>query len=202
MVDSILPFLDNLIFHHQVLVYIFAFIIASFEGIVILSFFPATTTILFLGTHVHSGALNIFILFPLIVAGAFVGDNIGYFLGRYFHSYLEKNNFIKHNYYLLAEKFIEKHGGKSIVLARFVAILRESAPFTAGIMGMSRWRFAFYNFLGAVGWATIILGGSYYVGEVKTIEGVLKILTIMGILTIFSLASLFYIKNKDLVNNK
>ncbi len=202
MAHSIIEFINNFVLNHTSWVYFFAFTFALLEGVVILSVLPGTTLILIFGTFAVSGKVDIYYLVPLVVLGAFIGDNIGYVLGRYAHKIIEKSGMIDNVYYDLSKEFIKKHGGKSIFFARFVSILKESAPFTAGVMEMNRLRFSIYNFLGALGWATMIFSLSYIVGEIKSILDFMKIIGTLGVLGFVSLISLFYIKNKDLIKNK
>ncbi len=197
MLEIFTHFLNNIIIHHINWIYFFAFIFAMMEGIVALSFLPGTTIILFIGTFAASGKLNFYFLFFIVVIGAFIGDNIGYLIGRYTHKWIEKKGWVENEYYVLSKKFIKDHGGKSIFFARFVSVLKEMAPFTAGVMEMSRLRFSFYNFLGAIGWAIIILGGSYWIGEIKSILDFMKILGVLGLLGFMSFMILFYLKHKE-----
>ena len=199
MMDAIVNFINSFVINHTSWIYFFAFLFALLEGVVVLAVLPGTTLILIFGTFAVSGKVDIYYLVPLVIVGAFIGDNIGYMIGRYAHGIIEKRGLVDNIYYSLSKEFIKKHGGKSIFFARFVSVLKETAPFAAGVMEMNRWRFSFYNFLGAVGWATMIFSFSYWVGEINSILDFIKIIGALGVLGFVSLASLFYIKNKDIV---
>ena len=127
--------------------------VAVAEGTIVLAVIPGSLYIITLGIFIHNGILNPYIIFPIIITGAFLGDFLGYSIGSFVAHTLKKKKYLEGKYYHLGEKFIEKHGGKSVFLARFVSGLKEIVPAMAGVLRMKMKKFLFFNFLGAIGWS-------------------------------------------------
>jgi membrane-associated protein len=112
-------------------------------------------------------------LFPLIAAAAILGDlvnyHVGYFLGPKIF-FKEKGRFLKKEYLDRTHRFYEKYGGKTIIIARFVPIVRTFAPFVAGIGKMGYLRFAAYNVTGGVAWVACFIFGGYYFGNIPIVK--------------------------------
>lgn len=149
--------------------YIGLFLIVFAEtGLLIGFFLPGDTLLVTAGLLASRGTFEVWILVPLLFVAAVVGDATGYAIGRSTGPRLfrrDDSRLFKRNHLLKAEAFYEKHGGKTIVLARFVPIVRTFAPTVAGAANMAYPRFALYNVLGAGLWvlSTVLLG--YFVGE-------------------------------------
>lgn len=118
-----------------------------------------------LGIHGTAGFINLVILGILISAAGIIGNYVGYWFGRKSGPFLFERKdtfFFKKRYLLQARDFYDKHGGGAIVMARFLPIVRTFAPIVAGIVGMDKKKFSFYNFIGCVAWVfTMLLAGHY-----------------------------------------
>jgi undecaprenyl-diphosphatase len=158
--------------------------LAFSEGTVILALMPGSLAILALGSLAAKGDLNILALYLLVVLGAIVGDNVGYFLGGIYGRKIIKSGFVDPLQYRLAEDYVKKHGGKSIVFSRLVNGIKELAPFVAGSMKMEKKKFMIFNFLGALGWALLWLGAGYiFFQNLEMVEeNISKILKAIGLL--------------------
>ncbi len=149
--------------------YLLLFAIVFCEtGLVVTPFLPGDSLLFAVGTlAVGSSSLSLTILFVVLVAAAVIGDfvnyAIGYRLGPKVFKY-EQSRFFNKNHLLRAQAFYEKYGSKTIILARFVPIVRTFAPFVAGIGKMRYPRFFLYNCVGAVAWVAICLGSGYIFG--------------------------------------
>ena len=142
-------------------------------GLVVTPILPGDSLLFGLGTFAALGALDIKWLLILLsiaaVAGNMVNYTIGYFVGpKIFHR--ENVRFLNKAYLDRTYRFYEKHGGKTIVIARFIPIIRTFAPFVAGIGKMTYPRFFFYNVIGSVSWIAIFILGGYYFGNLPTVK--------------------------------
>jgi membrane-associated protein len=118
------------------------------------------------------GSFQIWILYPLLLAAAVIGDTVNYWIGDFLgKEVFEKNSKVfKKEYLDEAEAFYAKHGGKAIVFARFVPIVRTFAPFVAGVSKMSYKHFIAYNFIGGFAWVTLFLLGGYLFGNIPFVK--------------------------------
>lgn len=166
--------------------YLILFVIIFCEtGLVVTPFLPGDSLLFAAGAIAALGALNIWILLGVLIAAAFIGDSLNYAIGKFFgHKILEKNSrFIKREYIDKTHNFYEKHGGKTIIIARFVPIVRTFAPFVAGIGDMNYTRFLSYNLIGGVLWVTLCSLGGYFFGNITVVKNNFSIvvLAIIGI---------------------
>lgn len=144
-------------------------IVFAETGLLIGFFLPGDSLLVTAGlVAALDGVLNIWILSALLVAAAILGDTVGYWIGRQLGPRLfnRENSFIfNKNHIVRTQKFYEKHGPKTIVLARFVPIVRTFAPTIAGVAQMDYGKFLFYNVLGGVIWVMSMLHGGYWLGR-------------------------------------
>ncbi len=147
---------------------IFAIIFAE-SGVFIGLFLPGDSLLFTAGLLANQGSLQIELLIIGIIIAAVLGDNFGYAFGRRVGPaiFKKEDSLLFHKDHLIrAKDFYEKHGGKTIILARFMPIIRTFAPILAGVGKMKYSHFIFYNFVGALIWTVSITGLGYYLGKV------------------------------------
>ena len=156
--------LSEIINNYNTWTYLILFTIVFCEtGLVVTPFLPGDSLLFAAGTFAALGALNIWALVGILFAAAVIGDNTNYFLGNFFgHKVYEKNyKLIKRKYLDKTHKFYEKHGGKTVVIARFMPILRTFAPFVAGIGTMKYPRFFLFSLGGNILWVNAFCWAGY-----------------------------------------
>lgn len=175
-------------------------IIFAESGLFIGFFLPGDSLLFTAGFLASQGFLNIWILAPLTFIAAVLGDNFGYAFGRKIGSALftKEDSVLFHKDHLKRAKiFFEAYGAKTLVLARFLPVIRTFAPIVAGVGGMHYPTFFFYNVLGAVLWALGMTWLGYFLGSVIPNIDKYLIPIILGIVIISSLPILFHIiKNR------
>jgi membrane-associated protein len=142
-------------------------------GLVVTPFLPGDSLLFAAGSFAALGALDPGLLFLLLAAAAVVGDTVNYAIGAYlgpkvFH--YPRSRFFNPEHVRRTHAFYEKYGGKTIIIARFVPIIRTFAPFVAGIGAMSYPRFLVYNVVGGVGWVALCLGAGYFFGNLPFVR--------------------------------
>lgn len=181
--------------------YIILFLIVFIEtGIVIFPFLPGDSLLFASGTFAALGSLHISILLIVFISAAVIGDAVNYFIGHKIgNSVIEHNRLgrlINKEKMKVAENFFNRHGGKTIVIARFMPFIRTFAPFVAGASGMNYRLFAFYNVIGAILWVCICTFAGYLFGNLPIIEENFS-LVILLIIFISVLPAVFsFLKNK------
>lgn len=154
--------------------YLLLFLVIFAEtGLVVTPFLPGDSLLFALGALAATGPLDIGLLFFLLTLAAILGDAVNYAIGRHlgpkvFHR--EDSRFLNKAHLVRTQHFYEKYGGKTIVLARFVPIVRTFAPFVAGIGTMSYRRFALFNVTGAIAWVAVCLFSGYWFGNLPWVN--------------------------------
>jgi membrane-associated protein len=151
---------------------LFAIIFAE-TGLVITPFLPGDSLLFAAGTLAAIGSFNVFWLFLVLVLAAVIGDSVNYACGKIIgvKAFEKKNSRIfKKEYLERTHKFYEKYGGKTIVIARFMPIVRTFAPFVAGVAKMNYYYFIFYNIAGALLWVSIFVFGGYWFGNMPVFK--------------------------------
>lgn len=165
---------------------LFATVFAE-TGLVIFPFLPGESLLVTSGTLAGAGILNIAILWPTLFVAAFLGDlcnyGIGRFLGR--HILSRPRRWIKQEHVAAAHDFYERYGGRAIVFARFLPIVRTLAPFVAGAAGMSWHRMVLYAAVAAGLWVTLFVGAGYWFGTVPWVKDYLAF--VLGAIALASL---------------
>jgi membrane-associated protein len=178
--------LGQLIQTYGVATYAILFTIIFVEtGLVIMPFLPGDSLLFAAGAFAALGALNIFSLLVLLIIAAFLGDTVNYWIGHFFGEQLIANPKIPINKQHIekTQKFFDKHGGKTIILARFVPIVRTFAPFVAGIGKMSYKHFISYNIIGGILWVVLFTLAGFFFGNIPSVKHNFT-LVIMGIIVI------------------
>src|SRR3954449_12960156 len=155
--------------------YVVLFAIVFCEtGLVVTPFLPGDSLIFAIGAvAAREIGVSISIVAPLLVCAALVGDNVNYWLGRRLGPAVfrrEDSKLLNKKHLLHAQAFYEQHGTKTVILARFVPIIRTFAPFVAGIGRMNYIRFLAFSFVGAVAWVTICVSAGYYFGQFEFVK--------------------------------
>jgi membrane-associated protein len=139
-------------------------------GFVVTPFLPGDSLLFAAGTFAGLGDLNLWLLLGLLIVAAFLGDTLNYWIGHYLGERAYKIKWIKQEYIERTHAFFEKHGGKTIFLARFVPIVRTFAPFVAGIGRMSYGYFVSYNIMGGIVWVSVFTVAGYLFGNVPFVQ--------------------------------
>jgi membrane-associated protein len=141
-------------------------------GLVITPFLPGDSLLFAAGTFAALGSLDLGLMIVLLIGAAIVGDTVNYWIGSYIGPRAFSGNvrFLKREYLERTHAFYEKHGGKTIILARFIPIIRTFAPFVAGVGAMSYPKFLTYNVVGAVLWVGLFVLGGYFFGNIPTVR--------------------------------
>ncbi len=154
--------------------YVILFLVIFCEtGLVVTPLLPGDSLLFALGTFAALGSLQFDVLLVSLITAAIAGDSVNYALGKFCGPRVfceERARFLKKEYLDRTHKFYEKHGGKTIFLARFLPIIRTFAPFVAGVGSMAYSRFIFYNVTGAVAWVTLFLASGYYFGSIPLVK--------------------------------
>ncbi|MDO7875266.1 DedA family protein [Hymenobacter sp. ASUV-10] len=188
------------------LTYLILFLIVFTEtGVIVFPFLPGDSLLFVAGTlaalpnpDTGQPLLNILYLIPLLIAAAFIGDNLNYFVGDYLgpRVFREDFKFLKRKYLEQTQAFYAKHGGKTIIMARFVPIVRTFAPFVAGVGTMTYRYFASYSIAGAVLWVVSLTLAGYLFGNIPLVKNNFT-LVIYGIILISILPPLVqFLKQK------
>jgi membrane-associated protein len=181
---------------HGVWVYAILFTIVFLEtGLVVTPFLPGDSLLFVAGTVAAAGRLDIHVLTLLLVAAAIIGDSVNYAIGRYLGPRIfrfEDSRFFKRAHVDRTHAFFDRHGGKTLIIARFVPIIRTYAPFVAGIGAMPYRRFLAYNVVGALLWVLSLTYAGYFFGNLPLVKDNLT-LVIVGIIVISLMPGIFEI---------
>ena len=155
-------------------IYLILFLIVFCEtGLVVTPFLPGDSLLFIAGALVSSGELDLATLNLLLIAAAILGNTTNYWIGRYFGPKVfawEDSRFFNRAAFHKAHGFYERHGGKTIVITRFLPILRTFAPFVAGVAAMTHARFQLYNIAGGVLWVVSLTVAGYWFGNIAWVK--------------------------------
>lgn len=192
-------YLNILITSYGPWVYAILFLIIFAEtGFVITPFLPGDSILFAAGAFAANGSLHVGWLFILLTVAAILGDSLNYWVGRSLGPRVFKENvrFLKKEYLARTEVFYEKHGGKTIILARFMPIIRTFAPFIAGIGKMNYHRFLAYNIFGGILWIGLFVFAGYFFGNIPAVKENFEYV-IFGIIIVSLVPGVIhYIQNK------
>ena len=193
-------YLGDIILQYGTLTYLLLFFIIFMEtGLVVTPFLPGDSLLFAAGTFAAIEALDVRILFLLLTAAAIIGDTVNYWIGHIIgpRAFTGEVRFLKKEYLDRTHEFYERHGGKTIILARFIPIIRTFAPFVAGIGAMSYGYFIAYNVIGGLAWVALFTFGGYFFGNLPAVKHNFS-LVVMAIIFISILPGVFeYFKERN-----
>ena len=176
--------LGVLLSQYGIYIYAVLFAIVFCEtGLVVLFFFPGDTLLFIAGAFCATGEMHYWPLVALLITAAVTGNTLNYWIGEaigqrvFTHDYRWLNKDALHR----THDFFEKHGGKTIILARFVPVVRTFAPFVAGVSDMTHTRFQLYNVTGAVLWVFSLVTGGYFFGNIPVVRDHLTAIVLVGV---------------------
>lgn len=176
LVDFILHLdvhLDELVANYGLWIYAILFLIIFCEtGLVVLPLLPGDSLLFAAGAIAASGRLDIALLCVLLVTAAILGNAVNYWVGRVAGMELQRRfpRLIRQQYLDKTHAYFERYGGKTIIIARFVPIVRTVAPFAAGVGRMSHLRYQFYNVTGSVLWVLLLVPAGYFFANVPIVK--------------------------------
>lgn len=182
-----------------------SFIVFAESGLLVGFWLPGDTLLLGAGIIAAQGEINLFLLIFAVVLAAVIGDNLGYSIGkRTGHKIFNKEDGIlfQKDHVQRAERFYEKHGGKTIILARFIPVVRTFAPLVAGVGKMDRKNFLMYNIIGALLWgAGVVLLGYWFGSKIPHLEQYIQYVLLAIIVLSFG-SSLVHILREEKIRKR
>ncbi|HEX9895848.1 MAG TPA: DedA family protein [Gemmatimonadales bacterium] len=178
--------LQEIIGQYGALTYLILFLIVFCEtGLVVMPLLPGDSLLFAAGTFAALGSLNLWLLILLLCTAAIAGDTVNYWIGRWIgpRAFSGRLRWLRQDYLRRTEEFYLRHGGKTIVLARFIPIIRTFAPFVAGVGRMNYTRFITYNVAGGILWVVLFTLGGYLFGNLPAVREnfSLVVLAIIGV---------------------
>ena len=191
-------YLGSIIQNYGIFSYLMLFLIIFLEtGLVITPFLPGDSLIFVSGTFAAKNLINVYLLFLVLIIGAILGDTLNYWIGNYFgENVFIKSKFFKKEYLDKTKEFYNKYGGKTIIIARFIPIIRTFAPFVAGVGKMEYLKFLSFNVIGGVGWVGIFLFGGYFFGGISFVQENLSTIVLIIIFVSLIPAILEFVKKR------
>ncbi len=177
-------------------------IIFSETGFVVTPFLPGDSLLFVAGAlaAIGEGGMDILVLMGVLSLAAILGNTVNYHVGRYlgpkvFH--WENSRFFNRDALVKTHAFYEKHGGKTLIISRFLPLFRTFAPFVAGIGAMSYARFTLFNLIGAIGWVVSLCLGGYWLGNLPWVKANLSLIIIGIIISSLIPIGIGYLKSKS-----
>ncbi len=184
-------YLDGLVADYGLLVYGVLFLVIFIEtGLIVMPFLPGDSLLFATGALVAMGTLNLYWLLGLLISAAILGDTLNYWIGRSIGQRAHSLSWVNQQHLDKAQDFYQTYGPKTIVLARFVPIVRSFAPFVAGIGEMSYAKFISFNMIGGVAWVLVCGGAGYFFGNIPQVKQHFE-LVILAIIVISFLPIVF-----------
>ena len=167
-------YLAALVTQYGTLTYAILFCIIFAEtGFVVTPFLPGDSLLFTAGAIAALGSLNLWVILLLLLLAAILGDTVNYWIGHFFGQKIVDNpkiKFVNQEHIDKTEQFFKKYGGKTIILARFVPIVRTFAPFVAGVGTMNYQKFILFNVIGATIWVTLLTCAGYFFGNLPVVK--------------------------------
>lgn len=169
---------------YGVWVYLVLFLIVFAEtGLVVLPFLPGDSLLFIAGAFGATGHIDPVLMAVLLIVAAISGNTLNYMIGRYIGPRVFSMNlrFLDRGALMRTHAFYEKHGGKTIVMSRFIPVVRTFAPFVAGVADMSMSRFQMFNILGALFWVISLVAAGYFFGNIPLVREHLNTIVLLGL---------------------
>ncbi|CAB3707492.1 VTT domain-containing protein [Achromobacter pestifer] len=169
---------------YGVWVYLVLFLIVFAEtGLVVLPFLPGDSLLFIAGAFGATGHIDPVMMAVLLIVAAISGNTLNYMIGRYIGPRVFSMNlrFLDRGALMRTHAFYEKHGGKTIIMSRFIPIVRTFAPFVAGVADMSMSRFQLFNILGALLWVISLVAAGYFFGNIPLVREHLNTIVLLGL---------------------
>ncbi|MBS1625765.1 MAG: VTT domain-containing protein [Bacteroidetes bacterium] len=167
-------------------IYMILFLIIFVEtGLIVMPLLPGDSLLFVAGAACASGLLSVWVVIPLLIVAALLGDNVNYFVGKFFGDFVKSKErilFFKREYIDQTHEFYEKNGGKTVIMARFVPIVRTIAPFVAGAGSMTYSNYIVNCIVGAVLWVGGITLLGYAIGNIPVIHDHIKVVELVIII--------------------
>ena len=198
--------LFDIINEYGTLTYLILFLIIFTEtGLVFMPLLPGDSLLFAAGALAAStGALNVWLIIALLIIAALLGDNVNYFVGKYLGRQVKQRErilFLKREYLERTEAFYAKHGGKTVIMARFIPIIRTVAPFVAGAGSMEYGKYIVYCIMGAILWVPTLTLLGFFFGNITFVKNNFE-LVIFGIIGLSVLPVLWGIVKSRLLTPK
>jgi membrane-associated protein len=187
--------LSNIIQWAGLWTYVIMFgVVFAETGLVVTPLLPGDSLLFALGAFAAKGDLTLLILMVTLLVAAILGDTVNYSVGKYIgpRVFTDSIPLLNRKHLERTHAFFEKYGGKTIIIARFVPIVRTFAPFVAGVGAMTYSRFVFYNVIGALLWVPICLLGGYFFGNIPFVQKHFE-LVLIGIIIVSLMPAVFEI---------
>jgi membrane-associated protein len=156
---------------YGILVYPLLFLVIFLEtGLVVTPFLPGDSLLFTAGAIASTGLINVWIIFFVAAIAAILGDSINYFIGKFIGEKIAKSRFVKKQYLEKTQHYYDKYGGKTIIIARFIPIVRTFAPFVAGIGKMKYSKFISFNIIGGILWTALLTFSGFFFGNIPLIK--------------------------------
>ncbi len=193
--------LQVLVANYGAWVYLILFLIIFCEtGLVVTPFLPGDSLLFVAGAVAAAGGMNVHLLVVLLFIAAVLGDAVNYAVGHYLGPRVfasRESRWLNPKHLERAHAFYERHGGKTIIIARFVPIIRTYAPFVAGAASMSYPRFALYNITGGALWVTSLAYAGYFFGNIPVIKDNLTLVIIAIIILSILPGVIEYLRHRN-----
>jgi membrane-associated protein len=175
--------LDGLVAQFGPWLYVIVFLIIFCEtGLVVTPFLPGDSLLFALGAlAARPDGLNVWVLVIILIVAAILGDSVNYWVGHYLGDKIQHRfpRLVKPEHIRRTHEFYERYGGKTIIIARFVPIIRTLAPFVAGVGSMTYSRFMMYNVTGAILWIGLLIPAGYWFGNLKVVRENFSLVVLM-----------------------
>lgn len=199
-VMHIVDHFEQFVRENQGSIYMILFLIIFVEtGLIVMPLLPGDSLLFVAGAACASGLLSVWVVIPLLIVAALLGDNVNYFVGKFFGDFVKSKErilFFKREYIDQTHEFYEKNGGKTVIMARFVPIVRTIAPFVAGAGSMTYSKYIVNCIIGAVLWVAGITLLGYAIGNIPVIHDHIKVVELIIIVVSVLPILIGFIRNR------